>query len=101
MSTDFKMLRPEPTAQPGETKLAALEEENGSAGPMRTIGSRDPAVSQQRKVELVQVAMRLLCTVTSSTALAFMVTAKQASVVSIYGFNIPIHSKWSFSDSFE
>ncbi|CAK7356739.1 unnamed protein product [Dovyalis caffra] len=34
-------------------------------------------------------------------ALSFMVTAKQSSTVSVYGFMLPIQSKWSFSPSFE
>lgn len=103
MNIDHKTLRPEPAVLPPETKFAAVEEENGIAGrtgiATRTAG-RISAVGQ-RKVELVQVALRLLCMVTSLTALAFMVTAEQASVASIYGFHIPIRSKWSFSDSFE
>lgn len=53
------------------------------------------------KGEVVQVVLRLLCMATSVTALLFMVTARQASTVSIYGFPLPVYSKWSFSDSFE
>ncbi|KAJ7963056.1 CASP-like protein [Quillaja saponaria] len=55
----------------------------------------------QRKADLVQMVIRLLCIGTSVIALSFMVTAKEASTVSIYGFQLPVHSKWSFSESFE
>ncbi|GFQ00229.1 CASP-like protein 3a1 [Phtheirospermum japonicum] len=44
---------------------------------------------------------RLLCVLTSVTALSVMTTAKQASTISLYGFSLPLSSKWSFSDSFE
>ncbi|KAI5651253.1 hypothetical protein M9H77_37258 [Catharanthus roseus] len=54
-----------------------------------------------RKMEAAQVVLRLVCLVTSVTALSLMVTAKEASTISLYGFSIPVYSKWSFSDSFE
>ncbi|MCD7452165.1 hypothetical protein HAX54_015277 [Datura stramonium] len=54
-----------------------------------------------RKAEVMQVVLRALCLETSVTALSLMVTAKQASTISVFGFNIPLHSKWSFSHSFE
>lgn len=103
MNSDHKTLRQEPAVQPPETKFTAVGEESRISGPTgiatRTAGRN--SADGQRKVETVQVALRLLCVVTSLTALAFMVTAEQASVASIYGFQIPIRSKWSFSDSFE
>lgn len=54
-----------------------------------------------QKADVVQVVIRLLCMATSLAALLFMVTAKEASTVSLYGFSLPVYSKWSFSDSFE
>ncbi|KAK9266099.1 hypothetical protein L1049_003445 [Liquidambar formosana] len=43
----------------------------------------------------------MLCLLTSVTAVSFMATAKQAATISIYGFQLPVYSKWSFSESFE
>ncbi|PKI45521.1 hypothetical protein CRG98_034039 [Punica granatum] len=99
MSTGLNMLAPEPAALPPETKLPAVEEEHGGITGINKMARRNCSVSR-RKAELVQVALRLSCTATSLTAMAFMVTAEQASVASIYGFSFPIRSKWSFSDSF-
>ncbi|KAL5576942.1 hypothetical protein UlMin_018641 [Ulmus minor] len=54
-----------------------------------------------RKADVARVILRLLCLATSATAILLMVTAKEASTVSIYGFSLPVYSKWSFSDSFQ
>ncbi|KAH0982550.1 hypothetical protein GBA52_009727 [Prunus armeniaca] len=54
-----------------------------------------------RKGDVAQVCLRVMCMVASVTALSFMVTAREASTVSIYGFQLPVNSKWSFADSFE
>ncbi|KAM1127653.1 hypothetical protein ACFX2I_037590 [Malus domestica] len=42
-----------------------------------------------------------LCMVASVTALLFMVTAREATTVYIYGFPLPVNSKWSFANAFE
>ncbi|CAL9009970.1 unnamed protein product [Prunus brigantina] len=54
-----------------------------------------------RKGDVAQVCLRVMCMAASVTALLFMVTAREASTVSIYGFQLPVNSKWSFADSFE
>ncbi|XP_057773116.1 CASP-like protein 3A1 [Salvia miltiorrhiza] len=54
-----------------------------------------------RKSDVMHALIRLLCLLTSVTALSVMTTAKQASTISLYGFTLPLYSKWSFSDSFE
>ncbi|KAJ8535913.1 hypothetical protein K7X08_034314 [Anisodus acutangulus] len=51
--------------------------------------------------EVMQVVLRVLCVVSSVTALSLMVTAEQSSNITVLGFKIPLHSKWSFSHSFE
>ncbi|KAK6914848.1 Casparian strip membrane protein domain [Dillenia turbinata] len=79
-----------------ETKVAA--ETTTMSGPLVT-GRPDPKA--RYRMELLHVLLRLACVVTSVTALSFMMTAKQASTISIYGFHLPVSSKWSFSDSFE
>ncbi|KAL3511756.1 hypothetical protein ACH5RR_024473 [Cinchona calisaya] len=53
------------------------------------------------KMDIAHVVLRLGCLLTSVTALSLMTTAKEASTLSLYGFNLPVYSKWSFSDSFE
>ncbi|PIN24187.1 hypothetical protein CDL12_03091 [Handroanthus impetiginosus] len=77
-----------------ETKMGA------ESGPLS-----GPLVSQRtgsrRKRDVIHAGVRLLSLLTSVIALSVMVTAKQASSISLYGFSIPLYSKWSFSDSFE
>ncbi|XP_054781531.1 CASP-like protein 3A1 isoform X4 [Prosopis cineraria] len=60
-----------------------------------------PSAGIRWKADAIHVILRLLCVVSSVIALSFMVTAKQASSVSIYGFHLPVFSKWSYSESFE
>ena len=88
----------------GDRKTASLpsaEEHGGGALSVEANERRSKAALSLRKADVAQVAMRLLCMATSVTAVAFMVTAREASTVSIYGFPLPVYSKWSFSDSFE
>lgn len=54
-----------------------------------------------RKGDVAQVCLRVMCMAASVTALSFMVTAREASTVSIYGFQLPVNSRWSFADSYE
>ncbi|XWS11973.1 hypothetical protein CRYUN_Cryun37aG0050800 [Craigia yunnanensis] len=53
------------------------------------------------KGDVVLVTLRLFCMAASVTAMFFMVTAHQVSTVSFYGLLLQLHSKWSFSYSFE
>ncbi|KAK4427950.1 CASP-like protein 3A1 [Sesamum alatum] len=85
---------PEVSIQLPETKTAA---ESGPLVSQRP-ESRRGGVVGHRKADVV---LRLLCLLTSVTALSVMATAKQASTISLYGFSIPLYSKWSFSGSFE
>ncbi|KAL4194153.1 hypothetical protein AMTRI_Chr05g57870 [Amborella trichopoda] len=55
----------------------------------------------RRKSDPISAFLRLLCIVSSITAIAFMVSAHSSGSVPIYGFNLQVDSKWSFSDSFE
>ncbi|KAJ6427498.1 hypothetical protein OIU84_022991 [Salix udensis] len=70
----------------------------GASGGGAAAGLRRPF---GRKAEVMNVLLRVLCMVTSVAAVSFMVTSQQSSTVSIYGFTLPIQSKWSFSHSFE
>lgn len=75
----------------GETGVHALSVESG----------RRKAGLKPRKADVAQALVRALCVATSTTAVVLMVTASESSTVSIYGFPLPVSSKWSFSDSFE
>nr|GLL35155.1 CASP-like protein 3A1 [Ipomoea trifida] len=84
---------------PPETKAAAAataETDGGMTGPL--VSERGAI---RRKADIMDVILRALCVLTSVTALSLMVTAKQASTITVYGFNIPLRSKWSFSYAFE
>ncbi|GAB4850248.1 hypothetical protein Ancab_029544 [Ancistrocladus abbreviatus] len=52
-------------------------------------------------IDAFHAALRLLCLLTSLIAICLMVSAKEASTISLYGFQLPVYSKWSFADSFE
>ncbi|EEF46406.1 conserved hypothetical protein [Ricinus communis] len=82
-----------------ESKVAATENNETMSGPLVVGGG--VAKPFGRKADVMHVILRLLCTITSVTAVSFMVTAHQSSTVSIYGFMLPVRSKWSFSHSFE
>ncbi|KAF5741662.1 RecName: Full CASP-like protein 3A1 Short RcCASPL3A1 [Tripterygium wilfordii] len=83
-----------------DKKLSEAENGGGTmSGPLvETMTTNTPF---GRKSDCIQVTLRLLCTVSSVIALSFMVTAHQTSTFSIYGFKLPVSSKWSFSNSFE
>uniref|UniRef100_A0A7N2LLT7 CASP-like protein n=1 Tax=Quercus lobata TaxID=97700 RepID=A0A7N2LLT7_QUELO len=108
-------------AERAEAKVGAAEMESGGtmSGPLvgmmitssRPLDHHDLYQNQtnnnnnnsKRKCgsDVGHVVLRLLCMLTSLAALSFMVTASQSNSISIYGFQFPIHSKWSFSHSFE
>lgn len=57
--------------------------------------------SRRRRTEVMLLILRGLCMGSSVVSLSLMITAKQSSSVSIYGFHLPVHSKWTFSPSYE
>ncbi|KAI4355596.1 hypothetical protein L6164_004354 [Bauhinia variegata] len=84
-----------------ETKVVVME--NGTLGGS-LVGP--PARAHwngavRRKIEMLQLIPRMLCIASCLIALSLMVTAKEASYVSIYGFRLPVYSRWSLSESFE
>ncbi|KAF7843387.1 CASP-like protein 3A1 [Senna tora] len=83
---------PEEEEEEEEKVVVVLENGSTMSGPL---------VGACRRSDAMQVVLRLLCMLCSVIALSFMVTAKQASSVTIYGFHLPVYSKWSFSESFE
>ncbi|XP_010545675.1 PREDICTED: CASP-like protein 3A1 [Tarenaya hassleriana] len=52
-----------------------------------------------RKNDVAMVVMRVICVAAAAAAVMFMVTARQTSVASLYGFQLQLHSVWSLSDS--
>ncbi|KAK8479337.1 hypothetical protein V6N13_063227 [Hibiscus sabdariffa] len=78
-------------------------EENGQQGVELglDLGSKTAGGGSLTRGDVVVLAIRLLCMATSVTAMWFMVTARQVSAASFYGFQLQLHSKWSFSYSFE
>uniref|UniRef100_A0A7N0TS50 CASP-like protein n=1 Tax=Kalanchoe fedtschenkoi TaxID=63787 RepID=A0A7N0TS50_KALFE len=54
-----------------------------------------------RRVECAQVALRLMSVLTAVVALTMMLLAKQDAEINVYGFQLPVRSKWSLSNSFE
>lgn len=96
MTNEQKNGLPEMGIQLPEIKVEVAEENFIMSGPTpdrRKIG--------HRKSDVMHVVLRLLCLLTCVTSVSVMATAKQASTISLYGFSIPVFSKWSFSDSFE
>ncbi|KAI3786090.1 hypothetical protein L1987_45217 [Smallanthus sonchifolius] len=54
-----------------------------------------------RNYHVMHVALRLVCFSASMASVVVMISAKEKSTLSLYGFDIPVYSKWSFSDSFD
>ncbi|XP_076929138.1 CASP-like protein 3A1 [Bidens hawaiensis] len=50
---------------------------------------------------VMHVALRVVCLSACMASVVVMVSAKEKSTLSIYGFDLPVYSKWSFSDSFD
>lgn len=96
-----------------EGKSPAVASPPGSAveigtmsGPLVSTTSPCPYGKLGRKVrpatiDGIHVILRVLCLVTSVVGISLMVTAKQSSTISLYGFQVPLYSKWSLADSFE
>ncbi|XWS20238.1 hypothetical protein CRYUN_Cryun31cG0083000 [Craigia yunnanensis] len=90
-----------PPMQQTEAKVVA---KNGHSEPRVGFGFNVGVGSKTgvwTRGDLVQLTLRLLCMASSVTAMSFMVTARQVSTASFYGFQLQLHSKWSFSYSFE
>jgi len=81
-----------------ESKVAALETSGTMSGPLVGAAER---TRRRRRVEAMQLLLRGLCMASSVLSISLMVTAEESSSVSIYGFQLPLHSKWSFSESYE
>ncbi|KAI8529586.1 hypothetical protein RHMOL_Rhmol12G0236300 [Rhododendron molle] len=76
---------------------AQLPESNGT---FVSTARPDHYQKARRKHDVTLVAMRGACVLSSVAAVCLMVTAKEGSTMSIFGFSLPIYSNWSYSDSF-
>ncbi|KAM0034688.1 hypothetical protein Hdeb2414_s0015g00437801 [Helianthus debilis subsp. tardiflorus] len=54
-----------------------------------------------RNYDVMHVVLRIVSLSASLISIAVLTSAKEKSTVSIYGFQLPLYSKWSFSGSFE
>ncbi|KAL2338040.1 hypothetical protein Fmac_012486 [Flemingia macrophylla] len=83
---------------PEESKVETLESSGTISGPLvgAAAGRR-----RRRRSDAIHLVMRALCVASSVVAISLMVTAKESSSVSIYGFLFPLHSNWSFSQSYQ
>ncbi|KAL9387820.1 hypothetical protein Peur_020944 [Populus x canadensis] len=87
-----------------ESKVAADNISGTMSGPLVGASGGGTTAAMRpfgRKAEVMYLLLRLLCIITSVAAVSFMVTGQQSSTISIYGFMLPVQSKWSFSHSFE
>nr|XP_043616395.1 CASP-like protein 3A1 [Erigeron canadensis] len=76
------------------TVKVAVEIESGTM--MNNIEKKLP-----RNYNVMHVALRLACLLASLVSLVVMISAKEKSTISLYGFDLPVYSKWSFSNSFD
>ncbi|XP_004510293.1 CASP-like protein 3A1 [Cicer arietinum] len=81
-----------------QIKTSSLETSGTMSGPL--VGAA-VETSRRRRTEALQLILRALCMASSVVSISLMITAKQNSSVSIYGFLLPVHSKWSFSHSYQ
>ncbi|XP_068642138.1 CASP-like protein 3A1 [Aristolochia californica] len=95
---------PEVAIQMIEPAKIAAAESNTMSGPLVPVsgGTNRWRINVCGKSEsTVHVVLRIVCLLSSIAALSFMVTAEQSAILSIYGFKLPVYSKWTYSDSFE
>ncbi|KAJ0603481.1 hypothetical protein HanHA300_Chr02g0038771 [Helianthus annuus] len=54
-----------------------------------------------RNYDVMHVVLRIVSLSASLISIAVLTSAKEKSTVLIYGFQLSLYSKWSFSGSFE
>lgn len=75
-------------------------ESTTTSGPLVPVsGERNQKL--RRKADAAHALLRLVCLLSSVAALSVMIMAEQSATISLYGFELPLYSKWSLSDSFE
>ncbi|KAM0938304.1 putative casparian strip membrane protein [Dioscorea sansibarensis] len=63
-------------------------------------GQRSPMMNSRSR-DMMGFVVRAACFASSLVSLCLMVTAEQHGEIELYGLQLPLHSKWSFSDSLE
>ncbi|XVF74530.1 hypothetical protein PTKIN_Ptkin13bG0117500 [Pterospermum kingtungense] len=105
MMNDQKTPPPPPSTPPVQLAEGKVVAENGRHTEPRLRLGFNVGVGSKTGVwtrgDLVLLTLRLFCMAASVTAMSFMVTARQVSTASLYGLQLQLHSKWSFSYSFE
>lgn len=52
-----------------------------------------------RRSDVAMVVLRAMCMAVSAVAVLLMVTARETSMTTLYGFEFQLHAVWSLSDS--
>ncbi|KAF8048098.1 hypothetical protein N665_2679s0008, partial [Sinapis alba] len=52
-----------------------------------------------RRNDVAMVMLRAMCMAVSAVSLLLMVTARETSMTTLYGFEFQLHAVWSLSDS--
>ncbi|KAJ8485906.1 hypothetical protein OPV22_018391 [Ensete ventricosum] len=88
---------------PEAAKASAVAADSGTmSGPLVPVtGGKDHRAAAAMRWDAVAVGVRLATVLSSLLSLSIMVTAEQRGSLSVFGIQIPLYSKWSFSDSFE
>lgn len=77
-----------------ETKLQIRE-----VVPTATTYGEDNRHSLTRRNDVAVVVLRAMCVAVSTVAVSLMVTARETSMTTLYGFEFQLHAVWSLSDS--
>lgn len=75
----------------------SVETMNGS----HVAAEKEVMIDRRRNEVVVQLVLRFVCLAASLVAFTLMIRASQKGEVSIYGFQLDVSSKWSYSYSFE
>ncbi|KVH97999.1 Uncharacterized protein family UPF0497, trans-membrane plant [Cynara cardunculus var. scolymus] len=92
---------------PSETSDQTITTATKVAAVAETATMTCPSVSSNsdrkfsRSYDVMHIVLRIGSLSASLISVFVMVTAKEKSTISIYGFDLPLYSKWSFSGSFE
>ncbi|KFK38982.1 hypothetical protein AALP_AA3G184700 [Arabis alpina] len=54
---------------------------------------------RHRRNDVAMVVLRAMCMAVSTVAVSLMVTARETSTTTLYGFEFQLHAVWSLSDS--
>ncbi|XP_020098449.1 CASP-like protein 3A1 [Ananas comosus] len=84
----------------GAAKVAAAAESGTMSGPL-VAAAAERGAAERRRWDAAAAAARVAAAASSLLALGIMVSAEQRGSLSVFGLQLPLYSKWSFSDSLE